>query len=261
MTHAERMSHVPALGPNIEKVSLMARTVRAPTSKMPTDTQRDAVARNKLGQSLGLRGAERRQTIVCAATELLKAKAPWEISVTDVMRKSGATKGTFYTYFFDVRDVLLAAAQLAAADAPDLTDELSADWRDDRRCENARNIINRVVAYWQEHGAVLSVVELMADRMDMEFSRIRVERVRKIHALWERKFQSAQADRIYSDEFSCRAAAYKITAFVDGIGSRYKLYMFAQFANDELVNTLAEILHRLVLDVSHGAPATQRGAS
>jgi len=226
----------------------MARAVKVCPPSSQLAVNQAPVEQNKLGQSLGFRGAERRQSIVFAATQLLREAAPWEITVTDVMRKSGATKGTFYTYFSDVRDVLLAAARLAVDQAPDLTEELSADWRDDEEWESARAVINRVVAYWQEHGAVLSVVELMADRMDMDFSEIRVHRFENIHNIWEEKFKRAQDSGYYSRSFNCRAAAYKAAAFVDGLGSRYILYRFAQFSDGEVVNTWAEMLHRLVLD-------------
>ena len=63
---------------------------------------------NQQGQSLGDKGRRTRARLLEAATKLLKTRSVREMTVMDIAKRAKTSSATFYLYFKDVEDVVLA---------------------------------------------------------------------------------------------------------------------------------------------------------
>jgi AcrR family transcriptional regulator len=111
-----------------------------------------------------------------AAREMLKTSSPIELTAIAVSRAAGTAPPSFYVYFADTRDLLLALAADASEamkalgrhfEPPALPTADSVAW--------ANAFVKDFVDSWDAHCEVLALRNLEADRGDRAFDELRVE--------------------------------------------------------------------------------------
>ncbi len=111
-----------------------------------------------------------------AARGMLKTASPIELTAISVSRAAGTAPPSFYVYFADTRDLLLALA----ADASEALKGLGRHFEDGARAgrnsrEWAVGFVQDFVETWNAHCEVLAIRNLEADRGDSAFDELRVE--------------------------------------------------------------------------------------
>ena len=81
------------------------------------------------GRVLGPRAKGTRQKILTATKEQLESKSLREIRVIDVARRVEASPATFYQYFKDIEEAVLALAEDASSEMPVVAELLEQPWR------------------------------------------------------------------------------------------------------------------------------------
>ena len=94
---------------------------------------------------------------------------------------------TFYTYFKSVEEGLLILCEEAGEDFQRLAKHIHADWTGDRAFEAVRAYVLEVLALWNDHGPVLRVEHMLADKGEPEFAESRIRRQRRLHPALERR--------------------------------------------------------------------------
>jgi AcrR family transcriptional regulator len=112
---------------------------------------------------------------MAAAREMLKAASPIELTAIAVARGAGTAPPSFYVYFADTRDLLLALAEEAAADLQALGRHFDAPWPPADPGVWANAFVEDFVAVWNTHNEVLATRNLEADRGDAAFDESRVQ--------------------------------------------------------------------------------------
>jgi AcrR family transcriptional regulator len=111
-----------------------------------------------------------------AAREMLKTASPIELTAIAVSRAAGTAPPSFYVYFADTRDLLLALAADASEamkglgrhfEPPAMPAADSMAW--------ATAFVQDFVQIWDAHCEVLAIRNLEADRGDRAFDELRVE--------------------------------------------------------------------------------------
>lgn len=111
-----------------------------------------------------------------AARGMLKASSPIELTAIAVSRAAGTAPPSFYVYFADTRDLLLALAEEASEatkalgrhfEPPALPAADSEAW--------ATAFVQDFVQTWNAHCEVLAFRNLEADRGDRAFDELRVD--------------------------------------------------------------------------------------
>jgi AcrR family transcriptional regulator len=124
-------------------------------------------------QELGRKGLETRRRLMTATQELLQTMSAVSLTAAAIARQAKTSSATFYVYFDDVSDVVLALAAEASDDVDAVMATLET-WRDGQATEEgARAFFNIYRAYWDEHRAILGIRNMEADRGDPRFLRIR----------------------------------------------------------------------------------------
>jgi len=115
-------------------------------AKTPTKAQRPRLSRDQV-----------RERLVDAATELVRDRSFYDLSVSEVTGRAGIERTIFYRHFEDLADVLLSAATEAIESLYEAQVELDSE-RDEGDLETVRAAIEPAVRVYEQHGPVLRAV-------------------------------------------------------------------------------------------------------
>jgi AcrR family transcriptional regulator len=132
------------------------------------------------GRALGKRGAATRRRLLSATGELLESKGLRDLRVVDIAREVGTSPATFYQYFRDVEEAVLALAEDVGEETAPLVDLLDTRWNGDTGLELARQLVDGFLVYWDEHRAVLRTRNLAAQEGDQRFRDVRNQSLQPI---------------------------------------------------------------------------------
>jgi AcrR family transcriptional regulator len=142
--------------------------IATPLSAEPGEEPVSFVSR----QDLGRKGIETRRRLMNAARGLLDVTSPIAVTVAAIARAAGTSTGTFYVYFDDVNDIVLALAQEASADLGAVHEALEA-WHGGLSADaGAERFVRSFRAYYDAHRAILSIRNMEGDRGDERFARM-----------------------------------------------------------------------------------------
>lgn len=128
---------------------------------------------NKHGQSIGRKGAESRRRLMEATRELIADEPAHKITASAIARTAGLASQTFYLYFKDIDEILLALSHEASADMGDVQDALGIAWQAASPAEQAKHFIDAFTAYWDRHRAILTVRNYLSDSGHPAFLTVR----------------------------------------------------------------------------------------
>ena len=205
-----------------------------------------ASAINKLGHRIGARGGRTRDAILAATRALLERRHLGEIRVTDVAAESGVSPSNFYTYFKTVEEPVLALCEAAAVDFQPLSRHLDGDWSGDQAFQCARAYVLDVLLVWREHGPVLRIEHMLADKGEPGFVEARVKRLRRVHLAFERRIATAHATGYHARGLDPRLASYEIANLVESVAAGFDLMRRGDTPAEAIIDTTAHIVVKLV---------------
>ena len=128
---------------------------------------------NKIGQRLGPSGRRTRDRFLDASRTLLASMSPIDLTASAISKQAGSSPATFYVYFDDIRDLLLALSETASATADALFPLSDALLVDERLEQDIATMIGAVNAAWDLAAPILLYRNLEADRGDAQFDELR----------------------------------------------------------------------------------------
>lgn len=132
------------------------------------------------GRRLGRRGAATRARLLDATAGLLETEGLRDLRVVDIARRVGAAPATFYQYFRDVEEAVLALAEEVGEAAAPLGELVERITDDDTGLEAARRLVDGFLTYWDTHRAVLRTRNLAAQEGDQRFRAVRNRALRPL---------------------------------------------------------------------------------
>lgn len=128
---------------------------------------------NKYGQALGRKGASTRRRLMDGAEALLKQGATRKLSASAIAKAAGLASQSFYAYFADVDDLVVALAVEASAHAGEVLQTLDGDWDTVSIAKQMERFVGAFMDYWQRHCEVLGLLTYRADSGEEPFTSIR----------------------------------------------------------------------------------------
>ena len=124
---------------------------------------------------LGRRGEATRRRLLDAVEGLLAEGTYRELTIADIARRAGTSPAAFYQYFGAAEDAVLALADETVESAgPELAASIVGhDWTDTDGREAALGVADAFIALWEEHRAVLRLIDLATDEGDARFRDVR----------------------------------------------------------------------------------------
>ena len=152
----------------------------------------DSVTVNKSGQSLGRKGRRTRAKIVAGASHLLRESPMGGLTVAAIAKEADISAPTFYLYFEDVGEVVLAILDEVSGELDAVLGKLEAPWPADRTYACALAFVQAYFGLWLKHGAVLRARNHLADQADPRFVNARYQSAMRFADALGRKFHDVR---------------------------------------------------------------------
>jgi AcrR family transcriptional regulator len=122
----------------------------------------------------GRRGRATRDKLLGCTVRLLEKTSYRDITVTDIAQCAGTSPATFYQYFQDVNAAIAVLAATMAEDGERLTELIArSKWKGRAAVDSATKLVDGFLDLWEEHRAVLRVVDLATLEGDLRFQNVR----------------------------------------------------------------------------------------
>jgi AcrR family transcriptional regulator len=198
------------------------------------------------GRPLGPRALQTRRRLLEATEELLQKRSVRELRVVEIARRVGTSPATFYQYFADVEDAILALVERSADDLPAIIEQMEGSWQGAGGLETARAIAEAFVQHWDRHGAVLRVRNLKAEEGDRGFRKVRLTSLSPVVETLAKRIGEFKEVGQVQDGMNPWAAASSLIAMLERMSSYYQNFERAGVTRAELVETCARILYATV---------------
>src|SRR5690606_28357947 len=110
----------------------------------------------------------------------------------------------------------------------------------------ARAYIVGVLDFWHEHGPMLRIEHMLADKGEVGFVESRVKRLRRVHLALERRIAQAHATGYHAKGLDPRLTSYEVASLVEGMAAGFELLKRGDTAPDAILDTTAHIVVKLV---------------
>jgi AcrR family transcriptional regulator len=201
---------------------------------------------NKLGHRIGARGGKTRDAILEATRRLLERRHLGELRVADLAAEAGVSPSNFYTYFKTVEEPVLALCEAAAVDFQPLSRHLEGDWSADQAFMAARAYVVDVLSIWRDHGPVLRIEHMLADKGEAGFVESRIRRLRRVHLSLERRIAVAHATGYHAPGLDPRLTSYEVANLVESVAAGFDLMRRGETPPEAIIDTTAHIVVKLV---------------
>jgi AcrR family transcriptional regulator len=165
------------------------------------------------GRVPGRRGLATRQRLLDHVAEMLASSSYRDVRVVDVARKAGTSPATFYQYFADVEEAVLALAEEVARVGQDTLVPLvqGPRWRGKVGFTAAMAVVDGYLDFWDAHGSIVRVMDSATNEGDARFHQLRSRMFTRFNeALAERVSQ----ERPVGDDVDPRATAGAMTSML-----------------------------------------------
>lgn len=197
------------------------------------------------GRVIGRRAHQTRQKLLDAAIFLMESRGALDVRVVDITRRVGTSPATFYQYFEDVEGAILALCDAAAADAAPITEMLESSWTGRKGLEDAERFVDAFIDYYDEHRAILRVVNLKAEEGDPRFRAARLKTYEVFTTHFAAKLHAGQEAGRVSAELSTMTAAAAMHAMLDRVTAYHVELERRGVDRAEVVGTIARMLVQL----------------
>lgn len=147
------------------------KPVRAPSDGVRTSD----------GRTPGRRGRATRAKLLKSTADLLQRTSYRDLTVMDIARRAGTSPATFYQYFPDVEAAILVLAREMADQGAALSSLIrTSSWKGNAGFKTASAFVDRFFGLWEEHRALLRVVDLATLEGDLRFQNIRTHLLNQV---------------------------------------------------------------------------------
>jgi AcrR family transcriptional regulator len=199
------------------------------------------------GRPLGNRGAQTRRRLLDATAALLETNGIRDLRVVDVARSVGTSPATFYQYFRDVEEAVLALAADVGDEVLPLTRLIEEPWDNPEGLDHARSLVDGFVTYWDRHRAVLRTRNLAAQEGDQRFRDVRNRTLIEFTTRFRTKIESARTRRDVPEDLAPGAAAAALVALIERMAAYHGDLEPMGISRADLVATTARMIHQTVV--------------
>jgi len=220
--------------------------VRAAEQPAPVVDGADADLLAIDGRRLGRRAQETRRRLLDATAELVATKGLLDLTVVEIARRVGTSPASFYQYFQNVEEAVLALSEVIGGELQSLAPLVEAPWRGRPGFELCRELVGRFIDHWDEHRAVLRVRDLAAQEGDRRFRDVRNASLGIITERLTTKIAEFQDAGKIAEEITPYAAASALVAMMGRMAAYHSDLETRGFTRDDMVETVARIVYQTV---------------
>jgi len=213
-----------------------------PTESIAAPPAAGAAPETREKRELGPRAQKTRERLLEALGELLSERSVREVSVVDVARRAGTSPATFYQYFSDVAEAILALAERAADEMPAVSEITHGSWAGAEGLDRARQLVEAFLDHWDEYRAVLRVRNLAADEGDERFLAVRMRASAPVMKGIVQAIRAGQKAGRVDPQIVPRAAAAALGAVLERLAAYHRELELGGVSRADLVETTSRLL-------------------
>lgn len=198
------------------------------------------------GRALGSRGTRTRRRLLEATAGLLETHGIRDLRVVDIARRVETSPATFYQYFRDVEDAVLALASEVGESTGPLRAVLAGSWDADGALDSARALVEGFVDFWDVNRAVLRTRNLAAQEGDQRFRDVRNRALEPFTDALAAHVRAAQLAGRVAPELCPAAAGAALVALLERMAAFHRDLEPLGIDRAQLVETTARIIHQTV---------------
>jgi AcrR family transcriptional regulator len=198
------------------------------------------------GRAVGKRGAQTRRKLLDATARLLEDHGVRDLRVVDIARAVGTSPATFYQYFRDVEEAVLALTAEVGEELAPVDELLDRPWDGPSGLDAAREMVETFIRYWDAHRAVLRTRNLAAQEGDQRFRQVRNNSLRPLIEHLANAVAASQAEGRVSSKISPPAAAAALVALLERMAAFHRDLETLGVTRADVVETTARIVHQTV---------------
>ncbi len=169
-----------------------------------------------------------------------------DLRVVDIAREVQTSPATFYQYFRDVAEAVLALSEEVGEDLAPVGELLARDWTGTQGVGAARELVRSFIDYWDEHRAVLRTRNLAAQEGDQRFRSVRNASLAPLLEGFASKIEESQRAGRVDAAIAPIAAASALMSMLERMAAFHADLVPWGVEPDDLVETTARILHQVV---------------
>ncbi len=167
----------------------------------------------------GLKGIQTRAQIIETTKALLEDTRLRDLTVAQISRVTDMSTSSFYTYFKDVTDVVLAGVEDISQSTPLIMSLLDGDWSQNNARDQALKLVESYVSFWQENRTLFRIRNLSAEEGDIRFVHVRQRSVQPILERVQVMVVDRQAAGKIPGDLNAYAVASSLIAMLERIAS------------------------------------------
>lgn len=203
-----------------------------------------ATVRTVDGRVAGRRGQATRSRLLDCLHEMLSSQAYRSVTVIDVARLAGTSPATFYQYFPDIETAIIELANEMAKDGARLKD-LAEDqtWTGRTGYSAAEALVDGFLEFWQEHEAILRVVDLATSEGDKRFYKIRMKILNAVTTSITDAITELQRSGRVEKDVNPAAMAGSLVAMLAAVSAHQSGFESWNIKKKDLRNAMAALLY------------------
>jgi AcrR family transcriptional regulator len=195
------------------------------------------------GRVPGRRGQATRERLLQCTAELLEKTSYRDITVIDIAQCAGTSPATFYQYFGDVEEAIVVLAEVMTEQGAELTELIGrSSWRGKQALASSESLVDGFFDLWEEHGAVLRVVDLATLEGDLRFTNIRTHLLNDVTSALRDVVAEAKRQGHHPRGLDPMAQAAAIVSMLAHVASHRYGFEFWGIRTDDMRRSLARIV-------------------
>jgi len=197
------------------------------------------------GRVPGRRGLATRQRLLDHTAELLATTSYRDLTVVDIAREAGTSPATFYQYFPDAESALVALSDELVGEARERLGRpvREGEWSDAQSYRTCERIAESFMAFWDEHRALLGVIDLASTESELRFREIRVQLLNPLtDAISDVVDQQRELGHLPTDIDPVATSSVLVAMLVQVSGHRYGIERYGT-TGPQIRRVLARLLY------------------
>ena len=194
------------------------------------------------GRVIGARALKTRRRLLDATSKLLKENGALDLRVIDVTREVGSSPATFYQYFADVEDAILALAIEATDEVEEVRKYLLPEWDETQGKHLAHELASAFMDYRDRNQAILRVRDLKSAENDQRFRSVRQKGYAGLMADLIAKIEAGKAAGRIGADINAYTAAAGILAMLEQLSAYQAEIRRRSVTREAMANTIAAVV-------------------
>lgn len=217
----------------------------SPETAEPEDSDDELRAAD--GRVPGRRGKATRQKLLERTAEMLQSSSYRDLKVVDIARGAGTSPATFYQYFADVEAAILLLAEEMSEQGMALSEFVRGhSWKGKAAYASASALVDGFLDFWEEHRALLRVVDLATLEGDQRFRQIRTRFTSELAVALSEVIESTRKEGRYPDDLDPMATAGVLVSMLGQVAAHLHGFEFWGIRTPDTRRSMARIIYTAV---------------